>query len=307
MTGPAADFTQVRPTMGRVNMPPGAPQTGDTAWSGTGADHTRVRAREEFTGWSASAPEAAQRAQPSWLPDVRGRHALRGGAQLLVGRLQFFVVLAVAALALIVGTLWWSGGDGDELAAGEVPQFTSTDRGTDVPAPATDESAGPELDTESGTAAGTGPGTEMGTVVVDVAGRVRRPGIVELEAGSRVADALEAAGGVRGRVDLSSLNLARVLVDGEQVLVGMTPPPGTPATVPGTSVEGGTATTGALVNINTADAAGLDTLPGVGPVTAAAILEWRAEHGIFTSIDELLEVDGIGEATLADLVDKVTL
>lgn len=160
----------------------------------------------------------------------------------------------------------------------------------------------------------TGADTLAERLVVDVAGKVRRPGIVTLPWGSRVADALEAAGGVRPGVDLVTLNLARVLVDGEQLLVGVEaatlPPPLTvpdPTVVPGpTAVPPPTAPV-ALVDLNTATLADLDTLPGVGPVTAEAILSWRTENGAFTTVDELLEVSGIGEVTLAELRDLVTV
>jgi len=140
-------------------------------------------------------------------------------------------------------------------------------------------------------------------VTVDVAGKVRRPGVATLPAGSRVVDALRKAGGARGRVDLSGLNLARVLVDGEQILVGKPAPGGLAASASTAAPDA----TGALVNLNTATAEQLDTLPGVGPVTAQKILEWRGSHGAFSAVDELLEVDGIGEKTLADLAPHVTL
>ncbi|WP_324503966.1 ComEA family DNA-binding protein, partial [Nocardioides sp.] len=139
-------------------------------------------------------------------------------------------------------------------------------------------------------------------VVVDVAGKVRRPGIVVLEAGARVVDALQAAGGARPGVDLSSVNLARLLVDGEQILVGGAGPAPTPA--PGQPVPGAPA---ALVDLNTADQTQLESLPEVGPVTAQAIIGWREEHGGFTSVDQLLDVDGIGEATLSRIAPLVTL
>ena len=117
-----------------------------------------------------------------------------------------------------------------------------------------------------------------------------------------MVDALEAAGGARRGVDLTALNLARLVVDGEQILVGVAPAPGVAGSL-GTSAPEGTS----LVNLNTADQAALETLPGVGPVTAEAILAWRTDNGGFTSVDELLEVDGIGEATLEDLAPLVTL
>ena len=123
-----------------------------------------------------------------------------------------------------------------------------------------------------------------------------------LDAGSRVVDALEAAGGARAGVDLTDLNLARVLVDGEQILVGVAAPSGVAATM-----TGGTSPVSDLVNLNTADQVALESLPEVGPVTAQSILAWRTEHGAFTSVDQLLDVDGIGEVTLAELAPYVTL
>ena len=149
-------------------------------------------------------------------------------------------------------------------------------------------------------------GEEDGAVVVvDVAGRVRRPGVLELPVGSRVVDAIEAAGGARGGVDLSGLNLARVLVDGEQVLVGQgAAAAGVPS---GAGAPGAPGAPAALVNLNTADQALLESLPEVGPVTAQAILAWREEHGGFTAVQELLEVDGIGPATLETLAPLVTV
>ena len=141
-------------------------------------------------------------------------------------------------------------------------------------------------------------------LVVDVAGKVRHPGIVTLPAGSRVVDALQAAGGVRRHLDLSALNLARRLVDGEQVLVGVPPPAGVAA--PAASAPGAAATT-RMVNLNTATEPDLESLPGVGPVTADAILKWRSAHGPFTAVDQLLDVSGIGDATLAEIAPFVTL
>jgi competence protein ComEA len=159
-----------------------------------------------------------------------------------------------------------------------------------------------------------GVATAAGEVVVHVVGQVRRPGVRSLPLGSRVADALEAAGGATPKADLSQLNLARVLVDGEQVRV---PSPGDPVDPGGSASAGGTGglggggagggTSGTKVSLNTADLAALDTLPGVGPVLAQRILDWRVAHGRFTSVDELGEVSGIGEKLLAQLGPLVTL
>jgi competence protein ComEA len=143
-----------------------------------------------------------------------------------------------------------------------------------------------------------------GRIVVDVAGKVRRPGIATLPAGSRVVDALAAAGGPRRGVRTGSLNLARVLTDGEQIVVGLPAPSGVAASAASAPTSGaGTP----LVNINTATESELEELPGVGPVTAQSILDFRAENGTFTAVDELLEISGIGDATLAKIAPYVTL
>jgi competence protein ComEA len=165
------------------------------------------------------------------------------------------------------------------------------------------------VDDPAGSAAGGGAVSPAAmaspaTVTVDVAGKVRHPGIAVLDAGSRVVDAIKAAGGARPGVDLTALNLARVLSDGEQVVVGGTPPSGAAAEAVPSGAPSGAAT---LVNLNTATETELDTLPDVGPVTAASILQWRDQHGGFTSVDELLEVDGIGEVTLGKLAPYVTV
>jgi competence protein ComEA len=137
--------------------------------------------------------------------------------------------------------------------------------------------------------------------VVDVAGRVRHPGIVELPAGSRVVDALEAAGGPRPGVRTAQLNLARPLVDGEQVMVGFHVPAIGAVTAPPPAGVTASGPAPASVDINTATESELETLPGIGPVTAQSILDWRRQNGSFASVDQLLDVSGIGEATLADL------
>lgn len=165
--------------------------------------------------------------------------------------------------------------------------------------------AGPSGDASAGASPGVGGASAAGRLVVDVVGRVRRPGIAVLPTGARVVDAIKAAGGARPGVDLSGLNLARLLTDGEQIAVGR--PAGTAVAAPPATGTSGTAAPTALVNLNTADQTALESLPGVGPVTAAAILQWRAEHGAFSAVEELLEVSGIGDATLAEIRPHVTL
>ncbi len=180
--------------------------------------------------------------------------------------------------------------------------------------------------TVPGSSTGSADAEAGGQVVVHVAGKVRRPGIVVLPVGARVGEAVQKAGGAKRGADTTGINLARVLVDGEQVLVGLPAgqqgagqqgagqqgsgqqgsgqqgaqggPARGPASAPGAATS---------VSLNAADQALLETLPGVGPVTASAIVEWRTANGPFTAVEELLEVRGIGEATLARLAPLVTL
>jgi competence protein ComEA len=267
--------------------------------------------RDRLARLGAESDPGPDRGPPIVTDDGPGRHAARpigSGARLqaeladrVPARLRGAMDggfsghhLGVLAVVLAVGlaiTAWWV--------------LSGRPEGQPVPSASFSPSSSPSIDETVSTSpsAGTGWVSPGEVVIVDVAGKVRHPGIVTLPVGSRVVDALEAAGGARAGVDLADLNLARVLVDGEQLLVGLAPaaswaPTGSTA---GPSVAAG------LVNINTADQATLETLPGVGPVTAQAILDWRTENGAFTSVDELLEVDGIGEVTLAELRDLVTV
>ncbi|MBF6140527.1 helix-hairpin-helix domain-containing protein [Nocardia farcinica] len=159
-----------------------------------------------------------------------------------------------------------------------------------------------------------------GELVVSVVGLVHRGGLVRLPAGARVADAIAAAGGPRDGADLTGLNLAQRVQDGDQILVGAAAPTGDGPRLGSATISAGGAggaagtTTGAPVpgtagkiDLNTATEAQLDALPGVGPVTARAILAWRTANGRFTAVDQLAEVDGIGPARLARLRELVTV
>ncbi|MFE0102950.1 helix-hairpin-helix domain-containing protein [Streptomyces sp. NPDC059009] len=191
------------------------------------------------------------------------------------------------------------------------------------PAPA--PGAAPRPDGAGASAGQDGRGSSGGAgIVVDVSGKVRRPGIHRLPPGSRVADALRAAGGLRPGADVEGLNRARLLVDGELVAVGV---PGAgagagPSGGSGAGATGGAGTEGAggtggaggaggaaapstPVGLNTATAEQLDELPGVGPVLAQHIIDYRTEHGGFRSVDELREVNGIGDRRFADLQNLV--
>ncbi|MEV4744550.1 ComEA family DNA-binding protein [Streptomyces sp. NPDC049555] len=212
--------------------------------------------------------------------------------------LAALAVVLLAAVGLAVHH-FWSGRPHEVHAPQRVPQREDApaagaappDRPA-PPRPVAGTSAGPPSPPVRG-----GPGAR--DVVVDVAGKVRQPGVRRLPAGSRVEDALEAAGGVRPGTDTSGLNRARVLVDGELILVGagpgVVPPPGGPAagTAPG-AVAG-------PVSLNSATAEQLEALPGVGPVLARHIVDYRDQHGGFRSVADLQHVTGIGARRFADL------
>lgn len=150
---------------------------------------------------------------------------------------------------------------------------------------------------------GSTPSASSQVLVIDVEGKVRRPGLVRVKAGARVADVLSAAGGALPGVDLTGLNLARQVADGEQILVGV--PGGAPVGTPTGPVSPGGPASGGQVDLNTATLAQLEDLPGVGPVLAQRIIDWRTEHGRFTSVDELQEVSGVGEKKFESLKPHV--
>jgi competence protein ComEA len=237
-------------------------------------------------GWSGE-PDAP------WTGDVDGGWAGDGGR---AGRLRIdpglpgVRVLAAAGLlaALLAGAyLWWS-------------------RPEPRPAPA--PIVRPAAQSAIAPSAGGGtPSPSQSPLVVDVAGKVRHPGVVSLPPGARVIDAIKEAGGVRPGTKTGTLNLARRVVDGEQILVGVnaTPAPALPPA--GTPGSPGTAVPGTPLDLNSATATQLDQLPGVGPVLAQRIVDYRTEHGGFRSVDELRQVSGIGDAKYADIKSLVRI
>lgn len=236
-------------------------------------------------------------------------------------------ILAVVVLvAMVFGVRVWMAGGADGAVvgsrAGAGAEPTGVSRGT-----STLSRASPSASVAGSTAKPADPGAmgsaTVGPLVVHVVGQVARPGVYRMAAGARVGDAVTAAGGASRTADLSAVNLARVLVDGEQIVV---PKPGEAVAGPGAGSgavsgatgggaggggagggAGGVGAAGGTVSLNSADLSALDTLPGVGPVLAQRILDWRTEHGRFTSVEELGEVSGIGEKLLAQLTPKVTL
>jgi competence protein ComEA len=177
------------------------------------------------------------------------------------------VVVPVVVVALVIGAVAWFRG----APAAEPPPALP--------------SAKPVADAPEAKAA----------LVISVIGRVRTPGLVSVPPGSRVADVLRAAGGAEPGVDLSALNLARKVSDGEQLAVGVPAPGGGPDAQPG------------KVDLNTATAEQLDTLPGVGEVMAKRIVQWRTSHGGFTKVEQLREIDGLGESKFEKLREQVTV
>lgn len=221
----------------------------------------------------------------------------------VVGLGGFVVLRSAQAGSVVVGRE--AGAEGEDVAViGAVPDE----------AEALDGAAGADVDPALGPGAGLpgqdalgSDGTQEGRtpsdpdrsagreLVVHVVGEVVRPGVIHLPDGARVADAVDGAGGATDQADLGAINLARQVVDGEQILV--------PA--PGEQVPEQAADSPGPLDLNGADAGALDDLPGIGPVLAERIVTWRSEHGPFSSVDELAEVSGIGPALLSDLRELV--
>ncbi len=263
-----------------------------TGRDGTGPSEV-VLAWDEVPGRRERAGLALRERLPLWLQTRCGLERRHVAALALV-----FAVAAVFAVQH-----FWSGRT-QAVRAPEVvraavpaPRHEDGNRASPASAPGAVPPGG----------AGTSPGPQ---IIVDVSGKVRHPGIHRLPAGSRVADALRAAGGVRPGTDLGGLNRARFLVDGEQVVVGGPAPASGPAAAG--AAAGSTVTAGAAgapaapVSLNTATAEQLETLPGVGPVLARHIIDYRTQHGGFRSVEELRQVTGIGDRRYADLRGLVT-
>jgi competence protein ComEA len=197
--------------------------------------------------------------------------------ELPITRAQALALVGVAvALALLVGRVLLpaggaAGGESAELSVSSAPRGSPATRGGSA---------------ESG-------------VVVHVVGAVRRPGLYQLAVGSRVADALDQAGGAAPRADLALVNLAAPLADGQQVVVP------TRAAAGSQRANGAEGSDAGPVHLNTASVAELDELPGVGPVTAQKIVDYREKHGAFSSLEDLDAIPGIGAAKIEQLRDLV--
>ncbi|WJX99711.1 ComEA family DNA-binding protein [Curtobacterium sp. 458] len=238
---------------------------------------------------SPSGPPAPSRSSSgSW----SSRVALSPRAAMLLAGVVAAVALAVVVLSAGLGS---GAGPSEVVVSGAVggpgsPTASGLSGAAAVPAPSS-------------------PATAP-VVVVHVAGAVADAGIVSLPSGSRVAAAVERAGGAARDADLGRLNLARPLVDGERVYVprvGEGDPPAAvgPADGATDSAAGGPVDGSDVVDLNTADGATLERLPGIGPALAARIVAWREEHGRFAAVEDLLDVSGIGDAKFADLRDRV--
>lgn len=212
------------------------------------------------------------------------------------------LVVAVLGLGTVVGGSLLAGGESFRIERSPAADAVALE-GTDAAGSAPTDGPTPAPAASDTSAAAT---EEPATLVVDVGGAVANPGVVELEGGARVADAIAAAGGLTADADADALNQAATVSDGEKVYVpreGEAAPFSADATSSGGAA--GTAAGGGLVNINTATVEELDALPGVGPATAQAIIDERAANGAFTSPEDIMRVSGIGEKKYENLADLI--
>ncbi|MGF0117272.1 ComEA family DNA-binding protein [Promicromonospora sp. Marseille-Q5078] len=264
-------------------------------------DELAARLRARRSAQHVAAAYTAAHGHP--LADHDGGGRRRWSLGLRAAVVAAVVVLLVAVVAAVVAT---ARPDDVITLAGSEASPASAASG---PAPS-DPSSAPEPEPAASAA---------GVVVVHVVGEVREPGLVTVPTGARVADAVAAAGGVTKRADAAALNLARAVVDGEQIRVprpGELPPEGDGAATPDGTTDDGVAggadagsadPSGGQVDLNTAATAELEELPGIGPALAGRIIAWRDENGPFTSVDELDEVSGIGPSVLEQVRDLVRL
>ena len=290
--------------------------------SGAGVDGPAARTtpirrvRDEPAVTPVVPPAVPSRA---WLPGTDfERHVLvtrPAGPQSLGERLRWnpgrrgAAAIGLLVIVVVACAGWW-------LASAKPQELPVTSAG---PAPAGSgsvASGGPPGSARSPGPSGSVPvssaadtvSTSPAKLVIDVAGKVRRPGIYLLPPGSRVYDALRAAGGVRPGVSTVALNLAEPLRDGEQIVVGMPSGAGAQTGSPPPGDGGSSGPAGAaVVDLNTATLEQLESLPGVGPVLGQNILDYRAAHGAFTAIDQLQNVTGIGPAKFAAMKDQVSV
>jgi competence protein ComEA len=246
---------------------------------------------------------------------ARIRERLAGG--LVFGRSQLVVVLAILVLGF--GLAGWSVLRARPVALAPRPTASPSGAARTTMPPASATPSGP-APTAAPEPEPSGSATPM--LEVHVLGAVRHPGVVTLPPGARVQDALDKAGGTKKSAELGDLNLAQPLADGQQIFIArhdghsevrdpVSVPPGNTAgdgsSMPPSGSPGSSGPPGQIVNLNTATVDQLDQLPGVGPVTAQKIIDWRTSHGGFTATAELQEVDGIGPKTYADLASLVTV
>ena len=248
-------------------------------------------------------------------PVIRPRRlALAPRAAMVFGALLLVLGLGLALRAVLTAP---DGASGAASPTATGPPAAAVDPAATGP-PGSAAAPGPADPAATGPGAADPAGAPAGRIVVHVVGAVVSPGVVVLDDGARVADAIAAAGGAASDADTEQLNLARVLGDGEQVrvphageqLVAPDPGPSPPGGASGggaAGASGGSTPGGGVVNINTAGAAELEALPGIGPALAARIVEYRDGHGPFASVDDLTDVPGIGPAKLEALRSQATV
>lgn len=268
------------------------------------AEMVRARLIALFQPAFPAGGEAAESpGEPSTLPqDAAPEHLHTDDPEPPRWRLTARHIAVMAALCLIavIGSVGWM------LRAKAVPIAVAL---PGDPTPLSTPSGGQASATPSmGTPPPTGTASARGpTILVHVLGAVASPGVVTLDEGARVTEAISAAGGFRADGDPAELNLAAVLADGSQIVIGTKGAPrGEIRVGQGSGAPGsGSTTAGVVVDLNTATLDQLDTLPGVGPVLAQAIIDYRTKHGKFAKIEQLQEVDGIGSKTYAQIAPHV--